>query len=197
MSDDSRPPGATDFSSEELGELFRTLCFAARKHRDQRRKDPQASPYVNHPIEVADVLIRVGGVTRLRTIQAALLHDTIEDTDTTGDEIEREFDAEVRELVEDVTDDKRLPKAERKRLQVENASELCDAAKEIKLADKICNIRDITHKPPPDWSAGRRSEYLDWGRDVATGCHGVNAALDRAFEQAFSEGRARLAERDE
>jgi GTP diphosphokinase / guanosine-3',5'-bis(diphosphate) 3'-diphosphatase len=190
------PPSALERDEmtdvERSGELLRALGFAAHKHRDQRRKDPEASPYVNHAIEVAEVLVRVGRVAQLEIVQAALLHDTIEDTDTTGDEIEHEFGPEVRRLVEAVTDDKRLPKAERKRLQIEHAPELCDAAKQIKLADKICNVRDVSYHPPTGWSLERRAEYLVWSRRVADGCRGVNGALDAAFDAVHAEGAKEL-----
>src|SRR5438128_2013305 len=119
--------------------------FPADKHRHQRRKDRGASPYINHPIEVATVLATVGGVTDVNTLIAAILHDTIEDTDTTADELEQKFGREVRLLVEEMTDDKTLRKAERKRLQVAHARTRSHRAKLIKLGDKICNVRDVTH----------------------------------------------------
>ena len=98
--------------------LLKAVHFAADKHRSQRRKDVEASPYINHPIEVAELLARVGGATDLVLLQAAVLHDTIEDTKTSPEELEAVFGLEVRRVVEEVTDDKRLPKAERKRLQL-------------------------------------------------------------------------------
>ena len=150
-------------------ELLRALHFAAQKHRDQRRKDLDASPYINHPIEVAETLARVGGVNQLAVLQAAILHDTVEDTETTLEELEEAFGREVRELVDELTDDKRLPKAERKRLQVEHAPALSQRAKLVKLADKICNVRDIAHAPPRGWSRERRVEYLAWTERVVAG----------------------------
>lgn len=172
--------------------LLRALRFAAAKHRDQRRKDPEASPYINHPIEVADVLVRVGRVEDLEVLQASILHDTIEDTDTSPPELEAEFGSAVRRLVEEVTDDKRLPKQDRKRLQIEHAPTLSERAKLIKLADKICNVRDVDRSPPPDWSDERRAEYLAWSRRVVEGCRGVNPALEREFDAVCSDGEARL-----
>src|SRR4051794_29805879 len=117
--------------------LLKALKFAAQKHRNQRRKDSDASPYINHLIEVAEALASVGGITDLTTLQAAVLHDTIEDTQTSPEELEALFGSEVRGLVEEMTDDKRLPKAERKRLQTERAPRLSNRAKQIKIADKI------------------------------------------------------------
>lgn len=173
--------------------LLAALHFAADKHRDHRRKDPDSSPYINHPIEVAEVLSRVGGVTDVEVLQAAILHDTIEDTDTTGQEIEMYFGPGVRGIVEEVSDDKNRPKHERKRLQIEHAPHASDRAKLVKLADKICNVRDVTHAAPAKWSLERRTEYLAWSREVVAGCRGVNAALEREFDAVCSEGEALFA----
>src|SRR5882724_1387256 len=134
---------------EESQLLIDALAFAAHKHRDQRRKDPQASPYINHPIALANVLINEGGVLDALTLCAAVLHDTVEDTETTPDELEDEFGRGVRDVVLEVTDDKRLPREERKRLQIVHSPRLSHPAKLVKLADKICNLRDVASSPPP------------------------------------------------
>ncbi|PYS90985.1 MAG: phosphohydrolase [Acidobacteria bacterium] len=172
-----------------MATLLKALHFAANKHRDQRRKDIEASPYINHPIEVAEVLARVGGVTDLVTLQGAVLHDTLEDTKTTPEELEAAFGPEVRRVVEEVTDDKRLPKAERKRLQIEHAPHLSARAKQIKLADKISNVRGVTQAPPADWPLERRQEYLNWTEQVVAGCRGCNAALEDFYDRVLAEGR--------
>jgi (p)ppGpp synthase/HD superfamily hydrolase len=177
----------------DTAQLLQALHFSADKHRHQRRKDRSASPYINHPIEVAHVLASVGGVSDLTTLIAALLHDTIEDTATTGDELEQQFGREVRVLVEEMTDDKSLGKAERKRLQVEHARTASHRAKLIKLGDKICNVRDVTHAPPEGWSPERRREYLDWTEQVVAGCRGASAALERHYDSLLAEGRRALA----
>ena len=173
-------------------QLLSALRFAAEKHRTQRRKDAEASPYINHPIEVAETLAVHGGVTDVVQLQAAILHDTIEDTQTSGDELESRFGVGVRRLVEEVTDDKSLPKAERKRLQVEHAPGLSSSAKQLKLADKICNVRDLGKNIPKDWSLQRCREYLDWAEAVVAGCRGSNAMLEAAFDQAVTESRILL-----
>jgi (p)ppGpp synthase/HD superfamily hydrolase len=170
-------------------ELLAALRFAARKHSYQRRKDEDASPFINHPIAVAEVLARIGGVTDIVALQAAVLHDTIEDTETTAEELEAEFGPEVAGLVAEMTDDKQLRSRERKRLQVEHAPGLTDRAKLIKIADKICNVTDVTHAPPAGWSVERRHEYLDWTEAVVAGCRGVNAALERTYDERLAEGR--------
>lgn len=165
--------------------ILRAAAFAARKHRDQRRKDVEASPYINHPLELARVLAEVGGVSDAATLCAALLHDTIEDTATTHEELMREFGPEIALLVGEVTDDKALPKAERKRLQVEHAATISEKAKRVKLADKLCNITDVTRSPPADWSLQRRREYFDWAKAVIDRLRGVDATLEAAFDAAY------------
>jgi guanosine-3',5'-bis(diphosphate) 3'-pyrophosphohydrolase len=172
--------------------LLKASTFAARKHRDQRRKDADASPYINHPLEVAEVLARIGGVDDATVLQAALLHDTVEDTETMPEELEREFGAAVRKLVEEVTDDKNLEKDERKRRQVTHASRLSPRAKLIKLADKICNVRDVMYAPPKTWDQIRRVEYLKWARKVVDGCRGTNPALEGQFHALLREAEGML-----
>lgn len=166
--------------------ILRAASFAAHKHRNQRRKDADASPYINHPLALARVLAEEGGVSDAATLCAALLHDTIEDTDTTADELRREFGDEVRAVVEEVTDDKALPKSERKRIQVEQAAHISDKAKRVKLADKICNLRDVARTPPADWSLERRREYFDWAKSVIDRLRGIDAGLEHAFDEAFA-----------
>ena len=172
---------------------FRALAFAAHKHTTQRRKDAEQSPYINHPIAVAAVLAEAGGVTDEALLLAAVLHDTVEDTETSFAELEQGFGADVAGLVREVTDDKSRPKAERKALQVEHAAHATPRAKQLKIADKISNIRDVTDTPPHDWSAARRAEYLDWAEAVVRGCRGVNPGLERAFDEAMVRARARVA----
>ena len=172
-------------SENDLALLFRALAFAAHKHRDQRRKDAQASPYINHPIALAQVLTGEGGVTDIEVLAAALLHDTIEDTATTGEELEREFGGRIAAIVAEVTDDTGLPKAERKRLQIEHAARLSDGAKLVKLADKICNLRDVAERPPAKWDMQRRREYFEWAKRVIDGLRGAPGAPMRLLEAAF------------
>src|SRR5262249_13890290 len=145
------------------------------------------SPYIGHPIELARILSVEGGVTDPVVLAAALLHDTIEDTDTTPDELEREFGSAIRAVVEEVTDDKTLPKAERKRLQIEHAAHISSQAKLVKLADKISNVRDVADSPPANWPLSRRLEYLDWARQVVDRLRGVHPALEAVFDAAYAK----------
>jgi guanosine-3',5'-bis(diphosphate) 3'-pyrophosphohydrolase len=171
--------------------LLRALAFAAEKHRHQRRKGAGASPYINHPIAVASVLAEAGE-TDEATLIAAVLHDTVEDTATTPAELEEQFGPVVAGLVREVTDDKSLPSAERKRRQVERAAGASPRAKRIKLADKICNVRDVTHDPPASWPLERRLEYLSWAERVIAGCRGASAPLEATFDRALRDARAML-----
>jgi len=172
--------------------LLQVARFAADRHRDQRRKDAVAAPYINHPLAVAELLAVDGGVVDIRLLAAALLHDTVEDTDTRLDEISQQFGAEVGELVAEVTDDKRLPKSRRKELQIETAPYKSERAKQLKIADKICNIRDIDADSPVGWNLERKAQYLQWAVRVVDGCRGVNPDLDQLFEETIAKARQRL-----
>jgi guanosine-3',5'-bis(diphosphate) 3'-pyrophosphohydrolase len=165
--------------------LVDALAFAAYKHRLQRRKDPEASPYINHPIALAHLLASAG-VTNARVLAAAILHDTIEDTETTYEELRERFGKTVAGVVREVSDDKTLPKAERKRLQIEHAKELSRRARLVKLADKICNVRDVASNPPHDWPLARRREYFDWAKAVVDRIRGTNPKLEKAFDEAYA-----------
>ena len=176
----------TGLSFTQTRKVFQALAFAAHKHRDQRRKDAGASPYINHPIALADILVNEGGITDYVVLCAAILHDTIEDTETTYEELVSVFGKDIADVVEEVTDDKSLDKAERKLLQIEHAAHASPRAKLVKLADKTCNLRDIAATPPADWSEQRRREYFDWAQQVVAGVRGQNSALEAAFDTALA-----------
>jgi guanosine-3',5'-bis(diphosphate) 3'-pyrophosphohydrolase len=180
------------FSIEEVTLLLTALKFSAEKHRFQRRKDQEVSPYINHPIQVAELLWQQGKIRDIVTIVGALLHDTLEDTNATPEEIHELFGAEVLALVQEVTDDKSLPKSQRKRLQIELASHKSIRAKQVKLADKICNVYDITHSPPQAWSLKRRQEYLEWSEQVVAGLRGINPALESHYDIILAEAKQTL-----
>ena len=177
-------------------DLLQAVEFAADKHRDQRRKNAEASPYINHPIQVAELIVRVGGVEDLATLVAAVLHDTVEDTETSFEEIEQAFGLEVRDLVAEVTDDKSLEKNERKRRQVEHTSHMSKRAKVIKIADKTCNVRDIAMSPPKGWDMARRKEYLNWASRVIEGCRGNNEALERYYDETLARATKAMGIKD-
>ena len=173
--------------------ILKALSFASLKHRDQRRKDQEASPYVNHLIEVTRLLWEVGEVREEAVLVAAILHDTIEDTETTAEEITEIFGEEVANLVQEVTDDKSLAKGERKRLQIVNAPHKSHGAKQIKLADKCSNVFDIINSPPK-WPIERKMEYLFWANAVVDGLRGANQALENRFDELLELGQKRLKE---
>lgn len=167
--------------------LVDALAFAAHKHRDQRRKDIDASPYINHPIALLRVLRVEADVRDLEVLCAALLHDTVEDTETTREELVERFGETIASLVMEVTDDKGQDKATRKRMQVEHAPHLTPQAALVKLADKICNLRDVAQSPPPDWPLARRQHYFDWAKQVIDGLRGAHAGLEALFDQAYAQ----------
>jgi guanosine-3',5'-bis(diphosphate) 3'-pyrophosphohydrolase len=177
---DDHPP------REDLSLILRALAFAAHKHRDQRRKGPRASPYINHPIALANVLCNEGGVSDVRTLCAALLHDTVEDTQTTPQELEEHFGVEIRNIVAEVTDDQSLPRLERKHLQIQHAAHSSREARLVKLADKICNLRELADDPPVKWDLKRQKEYFDWAKRVVDQIRGTNPKLEVLFDGAFA-----------
>jgi guanosine-3',5'-bis(diphosphate) 3'-pyrophosphohydrolase len=167
---------------EDVALMLRALRFAAHRHREQRRKDAVASPYVNHLIAVAETLWCEGGIRDTATIVSGILHDTVEDTNTSPEEIEAHFGKAVRATVVEVTDDKGLPKSLRKRIQVETAQSVSHRAKRVKLADKICNLEDIIASPPTGWAEDRKREYVRWAKQVVDGLRGTNSRLEARFD---------------
>jgi guanosine-3',5'-bis(diphosphate) 3'-pyrophosphohydrolase len=179
--------GLTGMAGEGRGTglILEALRFAAWKHRDQRRKGPKSVPYINHPIDLANVLWFDGRVRDPVVLAAAILHDTIEDTETTPDELRGAFGAVVADVVQEVTDVTWLRKRARKKLQVARAARSSRRARLIKLADKICNLRDIKAHPPRDWPPERQREYFDWAKSVVDEIRGTNARLERKFDDVY------------
>lgn len=173
-------------NSDPIGVLVKAVAFAADKHRTQRRKDADASPYINHPIALANVLANEGGITDVVVLSAAVLHDTIEDTNTTAEELTAIFGSKITATVLDVTDDKALDKHVRKQRQIEHAPHISKEAKLVKLADKICNLRDILASPPADWSPERKQGYFDWTAKVVAGVRGVHPELEAVFDELLA-----------
>lgn len=169
--------------------IFVALRFAAEKHKHHRRKGGRDIPYINHPIGVATLLATIGGVTDPDVLAAALLHDTVEDTDATLEELERLFGPVIAGLVAEVTDDPDLTSAQRKATQEREAPFKSPKAKLIRLADKTCNIYDIAHEPPPTWSDERRRAYFDWAERVVAGLRGVSPPLEAEFDLRLEHAR--------
>ena len=170
--------------------LRRAAGFAAWKHKGQMRKGEGEIPYIHHPIEVTAILAEIGGVTDIGVLQAGLLHDTIEDTETHGDELETHFGSRVCAIVLEVTDDTSLAKADRKARQVEHAPQLSNDAQSLKLADKISNVYDVAFCQPVDWARERQLEYFDWASRVVAGLRGCDAALEAEFDRQLAESRS-------
>jgi len=173
--------------STDLVRLARAADYAARQHIAQRRKGPRGEPYINHLTEVAALLAEATDGGDVVLVMAGLLHDTLEDTDTTYEDLEQRFGAEVAALVAEVTDDKSLPKEERKRLQIAKTPAKSWRAKLLKLADKTSNLRSLVQSPPSGWTEARLRDYVVWAAAVVQSCRGLNAALEAAFDAAHDE----------
>ncbi len=175
-----------------MNRILQATHFAAIKHTSQRRKNPALTPYINHPVEVAWLLSSLGGIEDEDILIAALLHDTIEDTQTTREEIVMQFGERVAGFVCECSDDKSLAKAERKRLQIENAPKKSHGAKCIKLADKLSNLMSMLNDPPLDWPVDRQRDYFLWAMSVVAGLRGVNQVLEIELDKVFQEGLVKL-----
>jgi guanosine-3',5'-bis(diphosphate) 3'-pyrophosphohydrolase len=167
--------------------VLKAAAFSAHEHRDHRRKDIKKTPYINHPLEVAEALCVEGRVRDPEILAAALLHDTLEDTETTYDALHREFGGRIAVLVAEVSDDKRLHKAKRKKLQVDRAASLSTAAQQIEIADKLCTVRDILARPPARWSANRKRAYFEWAKQVVDRVRTANPEIATKFDAAYAE----------
>lgn len=173
----------------EVLQIARALDFAARRHAAQRRKGEAQEPYINHLAEVALLVAEATEGKDATHVIAALLHDTIEDQEVKYEELVEAFGAEVAELVLEVTDDKSLPKAMRKQLQVEHAPHISPRSRMLKIADKTSNLRSIVASPPKEWSDARKREYFEWAAKVVAGCRGVNPWLEAQFDEALGKGK--------
>ena len=165
----------------DLQRLLKAVNFAAIKHKNQRRKNPEKTPYINHPIGVANILSNEVGITDIDVLISAILHDTVEDTETSFEELEENFGPIVRGIVDECSDDKSLGKAERKQSQIEHAPMCSPKAKLVKLADKIYNLRDLNEITPEGWSRERVYEYFLWASKVFRGLQGTNSTLDKIY----------------
>jgi len=166
--------------------VLRAAAFAAEKHRNQRRKDVEASPYINHPIQVAYILVQAD-VEDPVVLAAGLLHDTIEDTNTSLEELQIVFGYEIANIVAECTDDKSLHKLERKQAQIDHAGTISPKAKLVKLADKIANVNDLNDAPPAGWSLERKREYFDWAKQVVDRMRGIHPALEARFDGEYAK----------
>lgn len=176
---------------DTIGLLLDALQFSAEKHRGQKRKDGDTA-FINHPIAVANILKNIGGIVDPVVLCGAILHDTLEDTVTTKDELAERFGKEIANVVWEVTDDLVLKAdkskdAERKQLEIEHAPHISHQAKLIKTADKIANLRDILNSPPVDWPMTRKLGYFDWAKQVIDGMRGNNSALEAEFDALYSK----------
>jgi guanosine-3',5'-bis(diphosphate) 3'-pyrophosphohydrolase len=176
---------SSDKRDPNMGLVLRAARFAAWKHRDQRRKGRGAVPYINHPLDLAYVLWFEGAVTDPEILAAALLHDTLEDTQTTLQELQGEFGERVAGIVMEVTDEPTINWRARKKLQVSRGRLASLEAKQVKLADKICNLRSMVSSPPNGWTVERQRAYFDWSKEVVDQLRGANPELEQRFDQIW------------
>jgi len=174
-------------SAAPVQRIFAAAKFASDKHASQKRKGAAAEPYINHLIEVAELIAGSSEQLDTNLVMAGLLHDTVEDTDTTDDELERIFGSDIAALVAEVTDDKSLPKEARKEKQVASAPHKSVRAQVIKLADKISNLRSVLASPPATWSADRKREYFAWARRVVDALSAPNQVLKAEFDKTYAQ----------
>ncbi|HZD93191.1 MAG TPA: HD domain-containing protein [Candidatus Sulfotelmatobacter sp.] len=173
-------------SSASLQRILAAARFAAEKHAQQKRKGQTQEPYINHLIEVAELVTASSDEIDTELVMAAFLHDTIEDTGTTLSELEDRFGADVAGMVAEVTDDKSLPKEARKRLQVQDAHAKSTRAQTLKLADKISNLRSILASPPLGWNLERKRQYFEWAKAVVSGFSSPNPILKDEFDRTYN-----------
>ncbi|WID96054.1 HD domain-containing protein [Bosea vestrisii] len=169
---------------DQIALVTHAAGFAARVHNGQTRKGESGPPFILHLAEVADLLAKALENPDPELIAAAWLHDVVEKTKITSDEIENVFGPRVASLIAEVSDDKSLPETERHRMQIETIGEKSEAARLLRLADKISGLRELAEDPPAGWDVARRRDWLQFATDVAAGCRGLNAALDLLFDQA-------------
>jgi guanosine-3',5'-bis(diphosphate) 3'-pyrophosphohydrolase len=180
------PPPGESIPAAPVQRILTAAKFAAERHAAQRRKGAASEPYVNHVIEVAQLIVGSSEQLDTNLVMAGLLHDTIEDTSTTAQELERLFGSDISALVVEMTDDKSLPKAVRKEKQVENAPHKSVRAQVIKLADKISNLRSVIESPPADWTTERKREYFNWAQRVVAGLTTPNPILKAEFDRLYA-----------
>ena len=176
----------------DVVKLSQAADYAARQHSAQRRKGERAEPYVNHLTEVAAMLAEATDGADPVLVKGGLLHDTLEDTDATYEDLVARFGPEVAALVAEVTDDKSLPKDVRKRLQIEKTPSKSRRAKLLKIADKTSNLQSLIHSPPAGWTEERLRDYVVWAADVVRSCRGLNAKLEARFDAAYDAARRRF-----
>jgi (p)ppGpp synthase/HD superfamily hydrolase len=177
---------------DHLALVSHAANFAARKHVNQRRKGASQEPYINHLAEVASLLATTAAEPDAHLVAAGWLHDTLEDTRTTKEELEKEFGRLVTDIVVEVTVDKSLPEEVRERLLIETTASKSRDARLLRLADTTSNLGAIALSPPVGWDAARIAVYITLAEDVVAPCRGLNAALEKAFDTAVAAARAKI-----
>lgn len=179
-----------------MSKLAQAIHYASGQHIGQLRKNAAADPYIVHPFEVMNVL-RMCDVLDVDTLCGAILHDTVEDTGSTPEDIEKLFGTKVREIVMECSDDKSLDKVTRKKLQIEHSKNISREAKLVKLSDKYSNIKGLLTEPPATWSHDEIMGYVRWGFVVCQNLYGQNEKLDTLMKNIFCSFRINFVSEDE
>ncbi|EFO18322.1 hypothetical protein LOAG_10172 [Loa loa] len=167
--------------------IIEAVDLAARRHRQQRRKDAAQTPYVNHPIGVAYILTSEGQITDTTTIIAAILHDIVEHTKTTDEEIRKMFGDEIADIVKECTMVRSMKREARMKSELEKASKLSHKAKLVQLADKLNNIRDIERGTPLGWTKQHVTEYIIFAKDLLSKIRGIHGPLESALDDIINK----------
>jgi (p)ppGpp synthase/HD superfamily hydrolase len=177
----------------DLHLIFRALSYAAQQHATHKRKGREALPYINHPIKVSTIITQYVPDASNELIAAAVLHDVVEDSETTVEDLKNMFGATIASIVEEVSDDKFLPKKEAKQKQIQNAPHLSHNAKLIRICDKIANVRDICGEDVPnDWDYKTKIEYLNWAEEVVNAMGKFHDELEFTFKDEVRWGRLKI-----
>lgn len=174
-----------------MDQLLETITYAIIKHDGQKRKDENAYPFIVHPIDVASILIKAG-VTDNDVLNAAILHDVVEDTSATYEEVKTKFGKSVADYVQEVSDDKSLSKLERKKAQIEHAKVISEGAKLIKLADKISNLTSLSNSVPKSWPAIWEKGYFAWAKLCTDNMSGLSEQLDAQLNTLYQNALSDL-----
>ena len=162
--------------------MAKALYFATLAHEQQRRKTGDV-PYIKHPIGVANYAINAK-VQNPNVIVACYLHDVVEDTFVTIEDIEEHFGPKIAKFVAEVTDDKNLSKVERKKGQIEHSKHISKEAKIVKLCDKLYNLKDLVRNPI--WEPERVQGYFVWSYIIVNNMRETNKCLEDQLDEVFN-----------
>jgi len=161
--------------------------FATEKHKSQVRSNEKKTPYIIHPIEVADLVMKIGHVYDKDVLITALLHDVMDDTQTTYEQITSLYGTKVSSYLEEMTSKQGLSLKEQKKQQIMQAFRQNPSVAIIKLSDKLSNLKTLATSPPPSWSRDRIDQYFQWAQTVIENLPESNQLLKKAVKNVISD----------